>query len=166
MRLPRLELSSFDKLRYRVTSLSASLLILVACSGEHHGPDWSDLPVTPSFSIAQDTLSTTFEGWVEPKKEYIFGPADGVSFTTANLQLTVNMAAVWASEPIKVEAFLDEEDLADSRLAVASWTVPVPGADESATFVESPPVAGAPQWIRVRFSDFAGQCVLQVLGHH
>lgn len=139
----------------------------LGCSGPDHGPYWEHQKVTPSFSVMTDNFSTTFEGHVFPDKVFVLGPEDGVSFTTANVRLTVNAAAVWAYAPIYVELYDGEEsDVGKPEARIARFVVDEPALDGSIQFQESLPLERPPRWVRVEFADFSGQCVLQLLGHH
>lgn len=130
-----------------------------------YGPDWSGTAIAPTFTAAQDQSSTSFTGRIHPTTRFVQGTEDGFWFTKPNVQLTVNCAAVWAYEAVKVGLYDGaREDIGSQDTLITSFIVPVPEPGGDILFGESQALAWAPLWVVTDLEDFAGQCVLQVLG--
>jgi hypothetical protein len=137
------------------------LLTLGCDDDDEYGPHWSDSSVLPLFTLKADSLSTSFSGRVYPQRHFEFDGADGFELGKPNARLTVNASAVWQYAPIRVE-------LHDSESAIVRWDVPVvpPELGGSFQFVDSQPLTGRrPERAVVDFQDFAGNCILEILGH-
>jgi len=123
--------------------------------------------VTPVFTAKQDSVSTSFSGRIYPQTHFVLGPADGFSFDKPNARFTLNCTTVWQYAPVTVNLFDGPMDgIGTPAALVAHWEVPPPPFDGLISFVDSRPLSGrTPLWTVVDFPDFAGSCILEVLGH-
>jgi hypothetical protein len=144
--------------------------MLLACScGDRPAYDryWDYPPVTPIFTTTDESLSTSFTGFVHPQKQFVFGVADGLHFDKPNVRLTVNANVVWQYAPLLVELYDGpRENVDEGTSPIVRWEVPPPPVDGTIAFVDSQPLRGRrPLWAYIDFVDFSGGCVLQILGH-
>lgn|GEM_PF-3021594 len=150
-------------------ALSAvSLLGLQACGEppQDYGPQWRGRETTPPFTILPNDFSTTFSGNVYPQTDFVFGAAEGFSMTGSMLKLTVVAGDVWAYAPIYVELYDGPRDQIGSEATlITKWEIPTPDRGRDFTFENIRPLPRIPNWVVVRFPDFAGDCVVQLLGY-
>ena len=167
---PTRQLSKRDVLRAGFT-LALCQLMLSACSGRDapmdHGPDWNNTAVSPPFVAKQNQTSTAFDGWVGPQTSFVLGASEGFSLTRPNVKVTVQAAAVWAYAPIYIALYDGAEELIGSdETRIAGWEISQPPLDGSINFTESQNLGGrTPLWLVVDFPDFAGTCLIEVLGY-